>query len=387
MLHLFIKGKNPELSSAELRSMVNGKLVDSTDSFDVYEIEKPPAAAQLGGTLKIAAVKAEIPAGSDAGELEAAAGRAIPENTPKKMLFGVSVYPLKLPAYRTQKAVGMAVKHALKEKGTKAAFMGFPKQRIVPELTNVEVIKRGLVKDGFELLVCESETRIYFALTTDVHDPFEFQKRDTGRPVQRTIFSIPPRLARTMVNLALEGRNGTLLDPFCGIGTILQEAALGGADIRGTDIDAEAIKGCLTNLKWLEKENTLEIEEPEKKMFRWDAAELFKVFANGSIDAIATEPYLGPPLKKPPEEQEAEKLVNELTAFYEKMLPSIRDTLKPGGKMAIVIPAIRTAEGGEMAVDARALAEKNGMEILGIYKDAEPRHLTVRLITVLKKSA
>jgi len=385
MLNVFIKGKNPQLSSAELAAMVNGRLVDSTDSFDVYEIEKPPAAAHLGGTLKIAAVKTALPAGSDAEELKIAAHRAIPEEVPKKVLFGVSVYPLKLPAYRTQKAVGMAVKHALKERGIKAAFMGFPKQRKVPELTNVEVIKRGLVQDGFEVLVCESSKSIYLAITTDVHDPFEFQRRDTGRPVQRVIYSIPPRLALIMVNLSHAGR-GILLDPFCGIGTILQEAALAGADIRGTDIDEEAIKGCLTNLRWLEDEKKLQFQGLESKIRQGDAAEVDKLLGKGSVDAIATEPYLGPPLKRPPSEQEARKLVDELTAFYQKVMPAMRNVLKNGSMMITVLPAIRTNEGNEIAVDAKTLAAKSGFELLGIYKDAEPRHRTVRLITVMKKS-
>ncbi len=384
MRYVFIKGKNPQLSSAELAVMARGKLADSTDSFDVYDTDNPPDAAQLGGTLKIGVVRAELPAGSDEGELKAAAAGIATEKAGLKLLFGVSVYPLKLQPYRTQKAVGMAVKRALKEKGTKADFMGFPKSRKVPELTNVEVIKRNLVRDGFEVLVCESESGIYLALTTDVHDPFGFQRRDTGRPVQRTIYSIPPRLARIMVNLALNGK-GTLLDPFCGIGTIIQEAALAGDDIRGTDIDAEAVKGCLTNIKWLARENGLEMEEPDKKIFRWDVTELYRVFANGSMDAIATEPYLGPPLKRLPTEEEARRLVDELTGFYSKAFPPMGDVLKAGGRMAVVLPAIRTVSGDEIAVDSKALAEKTGLKLLAVYRDAEPRHRTIRMITLLEK--
>jgi len=384
MLYAFIKGKNPELSSAELAALVKGELVDSTGWFDVYETDRPPAAAELGGTLKIGIVKEVLPAGSSAEELKAAAQKVLPQQSASKLLFGVSVYPISMPAYRTQKSVGMAVKHALKERGIKAAFMGFPKQRREPQLTNVEVIKRGLIFNGFELLICESERAIYIAATTDVHDPFEFQRRDTGRPVQRTIYSIPPRLARIMVNLA--GSKGILLDPFCGIGTILQEAALSGADIRGTDIDPEAIKGCLTNLRWLEKEKGMQLQGLESKVRLWDAAEVDKLLGKESVDTIATEPYLGPPLKRNPSKAEAQKLINELTVFYERVLPAMRSVLKPKGRMAVVLPAIRVADGSEIETDAKSLAAKNGLKLLGIYKDAEPRHRTVRMITVLEKS-
>lgn len=384
MLYVFIKGKNPELSSAELAALVKGELVDSTGWFDVYELERPPAASELGGTLKIGVVKAELPAGSSVEEIRSAAPNVIPGQVTEKILFGVSVYPISMPAYRTQKATGMAIKHTLKDKGIKADFMGFPKQRKEPQLTNIEVIKRNLVKDGFEVLVCESAKAIYIATTTDVHDPLEFQRRDTGRPVQRTIYSIPPRLARIMVNLA--GIKGILLDPFCGIGTILQEAVLAGADIRGTDIDAEAVKGCLTNLRWLEREKGLQLQGLEHKVRRWDAAEADRLLGKESVDAIATEPYLGPPLKKRPARAEAQKLVDELTGFYERAFPAMRKVLKQGGRMTIVLPAIRVADGSEIAIDAKPLATKNGLKLLGIYKDAEPRHRTVRLITVLEKS-
>lgn len=36
-------------------------------------------------------------------------------------------------------------------------------------------------------------------------------------------------------------KEGVLLDPFCGIGSILQEAVLMGFDIRGVDIDKNCI--------------------------------------------------------------------------------------------------------------------------------------------------
>jgi len=60
--------------------------------------------------------------------------------------------------------------------------------------------------------------------------------------------TINSRLALGMVNLA-GLKNGTIYDPFCGIGGILIEASLLGFKIKGNDISKEMLKGCKRNLE------------------------------------------------------------------------------------------------------------------------------------------
>ena len=70
------------------------------------------------------------------------------------------------------------------------------------QLSHVEVLKKILVENKGEILICVGKEETWIAATTAVHNPFEFQKRDVYKPNQRKIFAMPPRLARIMVNLS-----------------------------------------------------------------------------------------------------------------------------------------------------------------------------------------
>lgn len=89
--------------------------------------------------------------------------------------------------------------------------------------------------------------------------------------------SLRPAVAASMVAAAGLPR-GTLLDPFCGSGTILSEARRGGWTAVGSDIDADAVGTA--------KENV-----PGTSVFRLDAAGLS--FPDDSVAAIVTNPPFG----------------------------------------------------------------------------------------------
>jgi 23S rRNA G2445 N2-methylase RlmL len=68
-----------------------------------------------------------------------------------------------------------------------------------------------------------------------------------GREVERHA-ALRPTVAAAMV--ALAGEPGLpLLDPCCGAGTILSEASVSGWDVRGIDIDPEAVKAARRNAR------------------------------------------------------------------------------------------------------------------------------------------
>jgi tRNA (guanine10-N2)-dimethyltransferase len=60
--------------------------------------------------------------------------------------------------------------------------------------------------------------------------------------------SLDPRLARCMVNLSGPGSKRTIVDPFCGTGGILVEAALMGHRVFGYDIDHRMVQMTKENL-------------------------------------------------------------------------------------------------------------------------------------------
>jgi len=61
--------------------------------------------------------------------------------------------------------------------------------------------------------------------------------------------SMQPKLARALVNLSRIQRGKVLLDPFCGTGGILLEAALMGINVVGVDIDAKMLDKSAMNLE------------------------------------------------------------------------------------------------------------------------------------------
>jgi len=71
------------------------------------------------------------------------------------------------------------------------------------------------------------------------------------RPKKKPFFhpsAMPPKLARCMVNLAKPKTKELVLDPFCGTGGMLIEAAFIGCRVLGLDIQRRMVKGTLQNL-------------------------------------------------------------------------------------------------------------------------------------------
>ena len=61
------------------------------------------------------------------------------------------------------------------------------------------------------------------------------------------------RLAKILINLTGIKQNQVLLDPFCGTGTLLQEALLRNINVIGIDKEKTMINKAERNLKWLKK--------------------------------------------------------------------------------------------------------------------------------------
>jgi tRNA G10 N-methylase Trm11 len=175
-----------------------------------------------------------------------------------------------------------------------------------------------------------------------VHNPFEFQKRDIGRPFQRKIFAIPPRLAKIMTNLGYCTPGKLLLDPFCGVGTILQEALLTGARVIGMDLNPWCVKATTENLAWLKKEYTL--REAEYTVLLGDSRTLTDRIQQ-EVDCIGTEPDLGPALRHIPTMSYATKIMDRLKPLYRDFLEEAHGILKKGGRLVLVTPYIKTRSG------------------------------------------
>ena len=324
--------------------------------FDASAIE------DLGGTIKIGEVKVRFPtetvkeaflkknkqAKKQITESLASSGLTSGmAKSAEKILFGVSVYctesTLRTSSAVIQRFVGSTVKDELSNLGKKSSFIGFGSERKQAQLSHVEVLKKKLVENQAEVLFCIGRTETFVAVTVAVHNPFEFQKRDIYKPNQRKIFGMPPRLARMMVNLSACKQGKTLLDPFCGVGTILQEALMEKAMVVGMDVNPWCVKAATENLEWLANEYGL--GDADFRVLQGDVSRLVEKMGQEAVDCIVCEPDLGPALRQVPTGPYAEKIIQKLEPLYFGFVEQAYRALRPGGRLVLVTPYMKARSG------------------------------------------
>jgi tRNA G10 N-methylase Trm11 len=233
----------------------------------------------------------------------------------------------------------METKSRLKEAGKGARWV---KAQVGAALSSVVVSKNRMIEEGAEFVVLAKKDLLLVG-TTDVVQPFEeFSAVDYGRPERDTLQGmLPPKLARIMVNLihvSREAREVSLLDPFCGSGTILTEALqIGFMNVYGSDKNPAAAEATKKNIEWLQSKG---LTQPGSKAVvePVDAREVSKYLEDGTIDAIATEPYLGPPRSGRERRGEMQKTLHELSNLYYQSLSNWKKILKPGAPIVMALP-------------------------------------------------
>ena len=395
----FVLGSNWLLSIAELLVYIqdrgfDGTLVDHSRNAAIVDIKQRLDSDQivdmqssLGGCYKVGKVIWEheidlplkaYPAKKVASKEDLEEIRKIPwlkivwpRVKGKKIKFGVSTYPIfdgRFPINFRRYTRGMddQVKKLLMKNGAKRAdYFAYdePDRRIEGRL-NIALWPKTIAKNSLlpppnaEILAIFSEEKLYIARTRIVYDSMLQQYRDESRPFVSAEISTSPKICRTLLTLAGARPGDTVLDPFCGTGTLLMEAAMLGMKCIGVDIDGDQVQGARSNLKWLAKDMG---EKLDYDIVKGDSRELTSVVKK-QVDAVAFEPILGPIYKKPPLRDEAEKTIKELTTLYRQVLTEISSILRPDGRVAMTIPVINT-EGEPVSVKFRDLTRGTGLAL------------------------
>lgn len=359
MRYFFILGTNPVLSTAEIIALLPGSEFTVREMYkQALVVESATGAVldtkdmmrRLGGTIKIGTIHQEdVPVDAEKLEaliLEKLSGRVAEFGN---ATFGISIYSLEStkPSNRAAavggkfRNVGMSVKKKLKLAGCAARWV---KAQQGTALSSVVVTKDKLLVDGAEFVVLTKDETMMFG-TTDVVQPFEeFSQVDYGRPERDLVQGmLPPKLARIMINLihvSKEVKDVALLDPFCGSGTILTEALqMGFRELFGSDKNQEAVYGTQKNIDWIKEKGFVKADPPSHiALFASDARNLRQHIKLQSIDAVVTEPYLGPPLRGGEKRGELQKTLGELTKLYYESLSAWRTLLKPNAPVIMAMP-------------------------------------------------
>jgi tRNA (guanine10-N2)-dimethyltransferase len=387
----FILGAQPALSIAELKAVLgkNAQIAASSNEVvlvDDHELDVARLQHRLAGIVKTGQIIGELESWheEDAGDLIAsyAAGAA----DTGKISFGISVYdlgnkPKTAGIRRDTKRVGMQVKKHLKDTGRPVRFVTSREDT----LSSVIVQTNDLLTSGGEFVIMPASDKIYLGQTAAVQNFESWSRRDFGRPARDAKSGmLPPKLARMMINLSgAELSKASLLDPFCGSGTVLMEAALMGVqELIGSDIDPKAISATKKNLDWIAKEEQLDV--PPTELFACDVAAIASKIED-PVDLIVAEGYLGPPLKGRETKDQMKRNIDQLVALYETTLRELRAVIKPTGTAVIAFPIFNITNAW-LKLPIQKLASENGWDIQPpsplLY--SRPKQYVGREIFVLK---
>jgi len=392
MKYYFILGKNPKLSKEEIESVLELKKVKYKielflANILILDIKKSLKIdwlnERLGGTVKIGQILGKV---NHLQEIQDKFFNWIKlgEN---KVFFGFSLYSINKQnnlkkLQKKLQPVAMEIKRKLREEKNINSRWVSSKEA---QLSAVIVKKNKLLKYGADICLLVNQNKILVGQTLAVQLFEEFGARDYARPGRDDVSGmLPPKLAKIMINLAQAKEKELILDPFCGSGTILQEAILMNYEnIIGFDKSEKAIQDTQTNINWLQKKYD-SISLKNFQIEQADVKDLDKKLEPKSIDHIITEPYLGPPLKGNETELQLNQNISELEKLYLQAFEQFKKVLKPKGKVVIVIPEFKFKN----EIKKLKLDKINGFKVLNKERleYSRPGQLVIRNIMIYQKS-
>lgn len=395
-MQIVILGRQPELGVAELERRYGAEnvkwlssvsaLVDS-DSIDVN---------QLGGSVKSGEVIFEGRGNwRDISQKLVRHYQDLWSSRSGKITLGISAYDFGVSAREVQKT-GIILKSKLKQAGVSLRLV--PNDEPALSSATSHHNKLGLSDNKIELLAVRAANgKVVIAESTGAQNITALARRDQNRPKRDAFVGmLPPKLAIMMINLAAgpdrsttsfegsksevqsasadetlpskdgsrRGQPPTLLDPFCGTGVLLQEAALLGYSVYGTDLSEKMIDYTSVNLDWLKSSHRLDFKV---RLHPGDATD---TTWQPPVDLIAAETYLGQPFSAPPSPKKLEEVKTTCNLIITKFLQNIGSQIKPGTPLCLAVPAWRDSEG-----NLTHLPLIRDIETLG-YKRAELKNVT-----------
>ncbi len=176
-----------------------------------------------------------------------------------------------------------------------------------------------------------------------VQDIDAYAERDQARPARDAkVGMLPPKLAQILINLCGDLPAGTrMLDPFCGTGVVLQEAALMGYQPYGTDLNERMVEYSRRNMEWLagqQKQANRPSEEtqPDFTLATGDATDFQW---EPPIEAVACEAFLGQPMSTPPAEIKLKQEKQRCKMILRGFLTNLSEQITSGTPVVVAVPA------------------------------------------------
>ena len=340
MKYVAIAGRQPLISLAEIQALydkaarlVGKKLV----FFEVNEDDEKnisPDINRLGGSLKL--------------------GRFFDTDFSKLAKFLATTHPegkitLGISDFSKQKKSGLAKQKSMELKRS-LARVGRSVRVITsnePEISSATAHHNQLGEKAgcFEIFLIDHE--IYLSLGTQ--NITAYTERDQARPARDAkVGMLPPKLAQILINLCGKLPEGArVLDPFCGTGVVLQEAAIMGYVPYGTDLNERMVEYSKKNLSWLFNERNQKrfkilpdlIQKKDQILKTISVGDATNFTWEGEIDAVAFEGYLGAPMSKPPVDIKFKTEKAKCREIAMGFLKNITPQIKSGTPVVMALPA------------------------------------------------
>lgn len=340
MKYVAIAGRQPLISLAEIQALYDktARLVGKKLVF--FEIDKDdeenisPDINRLGGSLKLGRFF-----DTDFSKLAKFLATAHPEG---KITLGIS-------DFSKQKKSGLAKQKSMELKRN-LARVGRSVRVITsnePEISSATAHHNQLGEKAgcFEIFLIDRE--IYLSLGTQ--NITAYTERDQARPARDAkVGMLPPKLAQILINLCGKlPEEARVLDPFCGTGVVLQEAAIMGYVPYGTDLNERMVEYSKKNLSWLFNEHNQKrfkilpdlIQKKDQILNAISVGDATSFTWEGKIDAVAFEGYLGAPMSKPPVDIKFKTEKAKCREIAIGFLKNITPQIKSGTPVVMALPA------------------------------------------------
>ena len=340
MQFIAILGRQPALGIAELERVFGAKSVSvfsevsalvESDYFDIQ---------RLGGSPKAGKIVEQMQK-SDWHKVSQRIVQLYSDkwsNFEGKVTLGISAYGFKVDSREVQKT-GIILKQKLKKSGVSLRLIPNSDTALNSAVSHHN--KLGLSSNKVELLVIYGkDNKVVIVESVGSQNITAYARRDQERPKRDAFVGmLPPKLAQIMINLAGPSNNDVVLDPFCGTGVILQEAALMGYSVYGTDLSEKMIRYSRDNLNWLADSHHVNFDwylyEGDATSTKW----------RQPINAVVSETYLGQPFSAPPSPPKLEEVKQNCDHIITEFLKNLGKQIEPSTPICIAVPAWRDKDG------------------------------------------
>lgn len=355
-MKIAILGRQPAIGVAELESVFGGEKIRVLNREVALIDSNKLNVSHFGSILKTGEIVHEIES-TDWHKIKPIVLKKVLDDNKKangKITIGISTYSVRTSPREISDLL-LKIKQSAKKDGISIRIIDGRKLSLSTAISHNN--KLGLSDKKREIIIASSKNKTFIALSEGSQNISAYARRDQNRPKRDAFVGmLPPKLAQTMINLgagenqpqiqALFGKktfeNPEILDPFCGTGTVLQEATLKGFEVFGTDLSDKMIDFSQENLDWFKQEfrphgKIGKIYQADATHEKWDFAP--------KLSTVVCETYLGQPFSAPPSPKKLAEVRENCNRIISNFLKNLAHQIPEDTQICIAVPAWKNQNG------------------------------------------